>query len=121
MVSGEGAPRLGIEGFPAEGGLLESILLRSRIYRQEDNGRWRFARPEPQSDSCHVIPAWDAALVFLEGAKSRTVNMSEIYSLWARPPFGIKAGLAPVIGLAFILANRQQLAFYREACSGAVY
>ena len=34
--------------------------------------------------------------------------------MWAAPPFGVKAGVAPVLALAFFLANRRSLAVYHS-------
>ena len=44
MALHEGEPRLGIEGFPAEGGLFDSLLEKSGIYRNTRQG-WRFESP----------------------------------------------------------------------------
>ena len=44
MVLNEGEPRLGIKGFPAEGGLFVSVLESSGLYAQEGHGlSFRFA------------------------------------------------------------------------------
>ena len=44
MVLNEGEARLGIEGFPAEGGLFTSLLAATGLYR-ENGGRMGFCRP----------------------------------------------------------------------------
>ena len=62
MVQNEGEPRLGIEEFPAEGGLFVSVLESSGLYAQEDKG-WRFVSPmETLDDPCFLAPMWEAAL-----------------------------------------------------------
>jgi hypothetical protein len=113
MVMDEGVPRLGIEGYPAEGGLLDSILLKSGLYRQTERG-WGFALPSPDDDCCNLLPALAAAAELLERNAGRPVGMDEVYAVWKAPPFGIKAGLLPVIGVGMLLAHRNRLAFYRE-------
>ena len=45
MVQNEGEERLGIEGYPAEGGLFASILEDSHLYCKETEGEWHFADP----------------------------------------------------------------------------
>lgn len=114
MVDGEGQSRLGIQGFPAEGGLFDGILLKSQLYRHAGADRWTFAIPRPVDDPCKLSAAWSSALQLITDHKSQTVSMAEIYSCWQAAPFGIKAGLLPVLGLAFVLSHRQKLAFYRE-------
>ena len=114
MVLYEGRPRLGIDGFPAEGGLFASLLEATGLYAETADG-WRFIPPSTgQSDRCNLAPAWQAAQEFLSTHSHRTVGLSEIYELWQGPPFGIKDGLLPVLGAAFILSNDRLLACYRE-------
>ena len=37
-----------------------------------------------------------------------------MYQIWSAPPFGVKAGVAPVLALAFFLANQGALALYHD-------
>ena len=114
MTLHEGEDRLGIEGFPAEGGLFESLLAATGLYSNTD-GKWRFKEPEEtDKDTCNLYPAWSAAISYLEGNADRNVPLTEIYSVWKAPPFGIKEGLLPVLGVALILTRRREVALYRE-------
>ncbi len=115
MAQNEGQERLGIEGFPAEGGLFTSVLEASGVYCRTPQG-WRFVAPTADgNDPCNLAPAWQAATEFLESNRQRTVSLVEIYDIWREPPFGIKAGLLPVLAAAFILSKRRELAFYRSS------
>ena len=114
MAMNEGRARLGIDGFPAEGGLFASLLEATGLYRQTPDG-WRFVAPTLEgNDPCNLSPAWREAAAFLESNKQRTVSVAEIYDIWRGPPFGIKDGLLPVLAVAFIQSMRRQLAFYRQ-------
>ena len=114
MVQNEGEPRLGIEGFPAEGGLFVSILEASELYAQEDKG-WCFVSPiEALDDPCLLAPTWEVALAFLEENAKRTVAVSELFDLWRKPPFGLKDGLMPILAVAFVLSHRDKLTVYRD-------
>ena len=114
MTLYEGEDRLGIEGFPAEGGLFESLLATTGLY-SNTVGEWRFTEPdESNKDTCNLYPAWSAALSHLEDNAHRNVPLTEIYSVWQAPPFGIKEGLLPVLGVALILTRRSEVALYRE-------
>lgn len=114
MVLNEGEPRLGIEGFPAEGGLLASVLEATGLYA---GGRkeWSFVQP-PQGDAdrCRLGPMWEAAAAYVKTHADRTIAVSELYDLWRKPPFGVKDGLMPILAVAFILSQRNGLAVYRE-------
>lgn len=113
MVLNEGEPRLGIQGFPAEGGLLASIFEATGLYANSQTG-WRFVPPE-RDDPHRLAPMWDAATEYVKGHRNRTIAISEIYDLWRKPPFGVKDGLMPVLAVAFILSQRNSLAVYRDA------
>lgn len=112
MVMNEGQARLGIEGFPAEGGLYASILEASGLYSKTKDG-WRFVAPHG-SDPNVLKPIWSAAEQCIRQNANRTVAVSEIYDLWRAHPFGVKDGLMPILAVAFILSQRNNVAVYRE-------
>ena len=114
MVQNEGKARLGIEGFPAEGGLFTSVLEASGAYRKFDQ-EWRFVAPTAGDDPHNLAQTWQAAAEFLESNRHRTVPLAEIYDIWRERPFGIKDGLLPILAGAFILSKKSELAFYRQS------
>ena len=114
MALHEGEERLGISGFPAEGGLFASLLESSQLYRQTPQG-WRFVAPATgEGNPFNLGPAWRKATDLLESNRHRAVPVSELYDLWRKPPFGIKDGLLPVLAAAFILSQRRMVAVYRQ-------
>ncbi|TGG91795.1 ATP-binding protein [Natronospirillum operosum] len=115
MVRKEAEPRLGIEGFPAEGGLYASILGASGLHRKTEDG-WRFVAPTgDDSDEYRLYPAWNAATDHIKSNSNRSVSMLELYEkVWAKKPYGIKKGLMPVLSVAFILTQKDNLAVYRQ-------
>ena len=114
MVQNEGEERLGIEGYPAEGGLFASILEDSHLYKKNEQ-KWHFADPTIGDDPRKLAPAWKKAAEFLKSNRHRTVPLAEIYGIWREPPFGIRDGLLPVLATAFILSNQRELAVYRQS------
>ena len=113
MVLHEDEERLGIEGFPAEAGLYESLLGASRLHQKTPEG-WRFNSPEPLDDPCRLYPAWNAAWEYLEDNLQRTVPVSEVYAVWRDAPFGIKDGMLPVLLVAFLLSMHSKVVPYRQ-------
>ncbi|WP_430436049.1 hypothetical protein [Oceanibaculum nanhaiense] len=113
MVSREGDPRLGIDGYPAEGGLFASLLEATGLYAETEEG-WQFRAPTDDCDPFRLLPLWDAAAELLKAAEDRTVNVAEIYRLWGAPPYGVKDGVMPVLAVAFILSRREKVALYRQ-------
>ena len=112
MVLGEGEPRLGIDGFPAEGGLFASLLEAAGLYAYGRDG-WRFVPPDG-TDPCRLRPARAEAERVLTENASGAVPVSDIWEAWRQPPLGIKDGLMPVLTAAFMLSMRDRLAFYRD-------
>lgn len=114
MVNKEGEQRLGIDGFPAEGGLFVSLLERSELYAREGNRGWRFCDPKSKKDPYHLFPLWQKTANFLKKMDKNAVCVTKIYDLWSAPPFGLKDGVMPVLMVAFILSKRQKITIYRE-------
>ena len=114
MALNEGQVRLGIAGYPAEGGLFASLLEATGLYAETAEG-WRFVSPvSSDTDACNLAPAWEAGADLMAANAQRTVAVAELYDRWRQPPFGIKDGLLPILVVAFILSNRQTLALYRQ-------
>lgn len=114
MVAHEGEPRLGIKGYPAEGGLFASILEATGLYAQDEEN-WCFLSPmRGAADPCRLGPMWQAAFDHVKEHADRTVPVSEIFDIWRKPPFGVKDGLMPILAVAFILSQRDTLAIYRD-------
>ena len=114
MVLNEGKPRLGIKGYPAEGGLYASILESTGLYSREANG-WRFVSPtESGEDPCGLTAMWETASAYIQEHGNRTIAVAELFNEWRKPPFGVKNGLMPLLAVAFVLSQRDKLAVYRE-------
>lgn len=112
MIDHEGREHLGIEGFPAERGLYETLLRSTGLHREVDEGVWRFMPPDT-ADEAHFADLWKATRRLFVDASSR-VKVSDIMDLWAAPPFGVKLGTQPVILTAFVLAHKSNVAVYKD-------
>ena len=114
MVLNEGEPRLGIEGFPAEGGLFASILEATGLYGRQEKS-WRCVSPITSgADPCRLAPLWRKALDHVKAHADRTVSFSELFDEWRKPPFGVKDGMMPILAVAFVLSRRDKIAVYRD-------
>ena len=112
MLSHANLENLDYSGFPADAGLYFSIIKPTGLHRDRGDGHFNFGEPyyvDPRHVPMHKL--WVATAGFLlEKGASRKV--SELYELWAKPPYGLKLGVMPVLALAFFLANRSTLALY---------
>lgn len=111
MVMHEGKPRLGIEGYPAEGGLFDSLLLHTKLYSSQDH---KFQPPHWAHDSSNLCPAWDAAIRHVKENQTRSIPLTEIFDIWEGRPYGVKRGLMPTLSTALILATSNDIAIYRD-------
>ena len=112
MVLNVGEPRLGINGYPAEGGLFDSLIDKPGLYVKKA-GEHKFVIPSKR-DPCNLLPMWIAATKLVQENKNRTVAISEIYEVWSKEPYGVKDGLMTVYALVFILSQRNHIAVYRD-------
>ncbi|MGJ8670702.1 MAG: ATP-binding protein [Oceanococcus sp.] len=114
MIMNAGEPNLGIEGFPAEAGLFRTTLLGTNLY-QPVGKTWKFVYPGLDVlDPANLQPCWDFAVAFLKQNSGRSVSLDEVFREWGKPPYGVKAGLLPLLGVAFIQSQKENLALYRE-------
>jgi hypothetical protein len=101
---------LGIEKFPAEKAMYRAVLRATglHIYR---NSQWQFQPPrDGHSDPARFLPMWDAVIGLLESKAGAPLPFTVIYQVLSKPPYGIKAGVLPILILAMHQSMRQELA-----------
>jgi hypothetical protein len=114
MVLKQREPRLGIDGYPAEGGLFASLLDATGLYQKTSDG-WRFVAPTHNGHDPAVLgPLWAVADKLLKDSGKSAVGIQELHGIWQSEPYGVKQGLLPVLTLAYTLSRSGQIAFYRQ-------
>ena len=114
MVLNERDERLGIDGFPAEGGLYYSLLEATGLHQATAEG-WQIVSPDGRDgDPCYLEPLWNAGRELLKANSDQAVPASDLYEIWKAAPYGVKEGLLPILAVAFLLSERGSLAFYRQ-------
>lgn len=105
--------QLGIEGFPPERSMYESLLRASGLHREVAPGRWGFG-PPPDPDLLHLQPVWQqlSDAIFTMPPALRSVR--EIFGQLAAAPYGITDGVAPVLLCIFLLTHQDETTLYRE-------
>lgn len=112
MLSHGSVEHLGIEGFPAERGLYETLLRSTGLHREVSEGLWRFVPPAPECET-RFTDIWQTTRDMFVDSSSR-VKASDILERWSAPPFGMKAGIQSVILVAFLLAHQANVAVYKD-------
>ena len=114
MILNAGSERLGISGYPAEGGLYASVLEATGLYGETAKG-FKLCSPEDLSaDTANLKPLWGAASNYLEKNSDRPVNIGEVFDVWNSPPYGVKPGLMPILAIAFLITTKDTLAIYHD-------
>ncbi|MGV1016806.1 MAG: ATP-binding protein [Fluviibacter phosphoraccumulans] len=111
MLRNESEPALGLIGWAAERGLYESVLADSGLHKNLQNGIWGFSRPSID-DPVNCKPLWNHLEATIN--EDSLVNVQDIYDQCKLPPFGVKSGLLPVFLFAYLLANKNSVAVYKD-------
>lgn len=109
MVRNPSQEYLGFTGYPAEMGLYITILAAAGLHDALEDGTFGFLPPDEDTIAGRSLKAAWAVL-----GDADDIQLDEIYAIWAKPPFGIKAGIMPVLALSIILARKEYFAVYLD-------
>ncbi|PDW03841.1 hypothetical protein [Candidatus Viridilinea mediisalina] len=105
---------LGFSGFPPERAMYESILRQGGLHRYDEAlGRWRIGPPSAE-DPLGLQPAWSAMEQLLEGHSERPLPLTELLGMLERPPYGLKAGLSPLLFFSLYAARSGEISLYER-------
>jgi len=105
MVDRPGTADLGYTGYPAEMGLYITVLRPFGLHREVD-GVIDFQVPLPDGAGATLAAAWSV----IEDAPDTTLD--EVYATWSAAPFGMKAGVMPLLAMANLMSRRDRVAVY---------
>lgn len=112
MLTRSSEALLGIDGFPPERSMYESVLLSSGLHSSA-NGSWAFGQP-PDNHPLRLRPAWNAMAQRVFSACSEPIAMPELFADLVAPPFGVMPGILPVLLTAFLLTYPDETSLYRD-------
>lgn len=105
-------PLLGIQKFPPERSMYETLLRRGGLHQQSGD-TWSIV-PPPEDDPLNLRPVWDATKEFIFGGLPEPRPLTDLYTRLYAPPFGVTAGLAPVLLAIFYKFYQNEITIYRE-------
>ena len=111
MLENAGQPRLGILGNGPEYSMFESVLIQTGLYVESEEG-WDFSRPTENDDGIYHI--WAAIEDFCKGACKEPKNISILYDLLEKPPYGAKQGIIPVLLLSVLVYHSEYVSVYQD-------
>ena len=102
---------LGIQKFPPEKAIYRAVLQTTGFHRNVD-GKFRFARP--LNETSNIGPMWREINAFLDGSTNNPTQVSALFDRLKARPFGIKAGLLPILFTAAYMAYQDEIALFEE-------
>lgn len=108
MLEHQTEEKLGIREFPPEMMIYLSMLKSSGLHKfDKDSKKWYF---DTSATSGPYAKLWKATHAFFK--ENTKPSLTELYDFWGARPFGIKAGVRPILALTYFLANSQSLSVY---------
>ena len=113
MLAHAAVETLGLEGYPPERSMYESVLKATGIHRKKTDGQWHLAEPTAK-DPCNIRPAWQRLCELVFTAQAEPVPLNEVFASISQPPYGVPDGLHPVLLCVLLAAYPNELTLYRE-------
>lgn len=101
--------RLGIDGFPAEYSMYQSLLVAGRFHRRPHGKSWRICRP---TDAW--APMWREIEAFVRSSRDGPRSLDELMATLEAPPFGLRRGPLPVLIAVLLRIRGARLALYED-------
>jgi hypothetical protein len=106
-------PQMGIEGYPPERSMYESLFARGGLHHQIELENWEICAPSAD-DPLKLHPVWKAISDFIFISPPEPRSVAELFNLLGDPPFGVTEGVLPVILCAFLQVYQSETTLYRE-------
>lgn len=104
--------RFGFAGHPPEVAMYRSFF-EAHDLCVDDDGALRLKAPSDQTGGS-LGPSWQAIQRALEDAAESKVSIERVYDCLKRPPYGLKDGVLPVLLVAYLLVNRDEIGIYED-------
>lgn len=119
MMNHETEKDLGIERFPAEKAIYRSLLRATGLHQQNLNGTWAFKAPNDANDALPSVsrnlgPAWECINSFLDSTEKEARSFASLNKTLMAPPYGVKAGVLPILYIAAYIVYGHELALYEN-------
>lgn len=99
---------LGIEKFPPEKAIYRSILAATGLHNKETR---EFQEPHKKSPFYHV---WKEINLFLDSTEKAPRSLAELNQVLMAPPYGVKAGVLPIVYITAFIVYQHELALYEN-------
>ena len=114
MLTSAEHERFGIEGYPPERSIYESVLHASEIHICDtETGIWKLQGP-PIGNIVNLRPCWDLLELEIFSNQVKKIDLETVFKKLAEAPYGLPRGVHSILFTAFYLLNQDDLFLYRE-------
>ena len=111
MIEHGSEPDLGFGGYGPEVAMYRAFLERTGLHGPDArNHTMVFRKPDEPS----LLRAWEVITGDFKRAKTRRINIEDVYAALLLPPIGMKGGVIPVFVTAALLAFNDEIAIYEH-------
>ena len=115
MLNHEGERDLGIEKFPPEKAIYRAVLKETALHVVGDVGSWHFKAPVgAKKNAANIEYVWNRIDEFLASTEKQPKSFADLNAELQAPPYGVKAGLLPILYIAAYIVNQHELAIYES-------
>ena len=111
MLNNESEPFLGIEGYPPEKSIYESVLKVSGIHHSSAP---YFRLPKQDEDPLQLAPLFSYMKNMVFNAIEDPIHLKDILNKLTQPPYGVMPGVFPLLFIAFLRAYPDEISLYRD-------
>lgn len=111
MLTHAAQENLGIDGFPPERSMYESVLRGTGLHGPAEDGLWTLCEPDEGSN---LYAVWQVLEHEIYATPGECIPLPRIFQKLVSPPYGVPEGLLPILLLAFYLCRTSELFLYRE-------
>jgi hypothetical protein len=112
MIEGPNVDGLGISGNPPERSVYLSVLRELGLHRASHDGHSFSADPtHARNNGGQML---EGIHRFFESTEAERRTVAELFALLKAPPYGVRAGVLPVILCAVLLASESEIALYED-------
>ncbi len=111
MMNSAGCTDLAIDKFPPEKAIYRSILKETQLHREVELNEGEFSAPAKGTPFFHV---WNRINDFLDDTEEAATSFADLNAELMAPPYGVKAGILPILYIAVYCVYQQELAIYER-------
>ena len=113
ILERHGQPEFGIQGNFPDKSMFRTVLLHTGLYKKDRNGRWGYVSPHAVKDP-GLQEIWRKIQEFLTVPSDTPKNIAKFFDKMIAPPFGVRAGLLPILFAAGLKAFPSAISLTRN-------